>query len=223
MEMVPLDPGKANRDVLEQVDQLGSICHAEVNQLEPYRSFQETAAFLRLPPAAEPRWHWLALAGREVAEFAQLAARKRSFVGNITILARPQSRRLGVGRALFDVIALRASKEAGRGVIAHHATAAGAAFVARLGAVDTRRDIRSVLSLTDADLEVDPVPGYTLETWSDSDTRRAHRVVRGSPPRDQRRTSRERRRMARLGRLGDSRPRTGPQAARTANPSHRRS
>jgi hypothetical protein len=47
-----------------------------------------------------------------------------------------------------------------------HATPAGAAFAARLGAVESRRDIRSVLALADAALTSDVVDGYRLASWN---------------------------------------------------------
>lgn len=164
--VAPFDPNRADGDVLEQVHRLGLLCHDEANRSEPHRSLEETKAFLRYPPAGEPRWHWVAVKDGEVVGFAQLAAAERSVVGNVTILVHPQARRHGVGHALFDLVARQAARADRRTLVGHHATTAGAAFAASLGAVDTRRDVRSILRLAEANLEVQPVPGYALESWN---------------------------------------------------------
>jgi GNAT superfamily N-acetyltransferase len=143
-----------------------SGCHAEANQLEPYRSVGETFGYLRHAPSAEPRWYWAASMRGEIVGFAQVGLPPASQVGELTVVVRPSARLCGCGRALFDA-AMDRAREAGCGtLISTHSTAQGAAFARRVGAVDTRRDVRSVLRLADADLMAPAVEGYRLRSWN---------------------------------------------------------
>jgi GNAT superfamily N-acetyltransferase len=165
MRVSSLDPDSAADDVLERVHDILRLCHAEANQLEPYRSAAETMGYLRHSPSAEPRWYWTASLGDEMAGFAQVGLLPASQVGELTVVVLPESRGRGCGRALFGAATDRA-RHAGYGaLIATHSTPEGAAFARRVGAVDTRRDVRSVLRLADADLTAPPVEGYRLRSW----------------------------------------------------------
>jgi GNAT superfamily N-acetyltransferase len=151
---------------LSRVHEISARCHAEANRLEPYWSVGDTEAFLRHPPSLEPRPCSTARAGGDVVGFAQLALLPDSPLGFASILVDPDARGRGAGRALFDAV-LEAARAGGRTtLLGAHATPAGAAFATRLGAVESRRDIRSVLVLAEADLEVDAIDGYRLVSWN---------------------------------------------------------
>ena len=166
MPVSGLDPGSASDDTLERVHDVARCCHAEANQLEPYRSVAETMAYLRHPPSAEPRWYWTASLGGEVVGFAQVGLLPASQVGELAVLVHPQARGRGCGHAVFEVAMDRARAEGCGTLISTHATPEGAAFARRVGAVDTRRDVRSVVRLADADLTAPAVEGYRLRSWN---------------------------------------------------------
>ena len=71
---------------------------------------------------------------------------------------------MGTARGLLE----RATEAAGglgaRELIGSHATEAGSRFTARAGAVDSQREIRSLLRLP-AEGSAAAVPGYELESW----------------------------------------------------------
>ncbi|MGN6379991.1 MAG: GNAT family N-acetyltransferase [Gaiellales bacterium] len=164
MHVASLDPGQASDEVLDRVHEVAARCHAEANRLQPYRSPSETRQYLRHPPASEPRWYWTALLDGEIAGFGQLGLPPSSTVGELTVLVRPEMRGRGCGRALLDAAMGRARSRC-EALIATHATPAGAAFARRVGAVDTRRDVSSVLRLAEAELDAPEVDGYRLRGW----------------------------------------------------------
>ena len=166
MEVARLEPERMTGSELSQVHEIGARCHAEANRLEPYRAVADTEAFLRHPPALEPRLYWTARAGGGVVGFAQLAFLPGSPLGVASILVDPDARRGGAGHALFDAVRDAARANGRTTLLGAHATLEGAAFATSLGAVETRRDIRSVLVLAEADLDTDAVDGYRLASWN---------------------------------------------------------
>jgi GNAT superfamily N-acetyltransferase len=157
----PLDAWKASDADLFTVHELLAAAHAEANPVEPYRSFEDTAAFLRHPPATEPRRYWLA--GEE--GFAELAVPHESAAGKVQVVVRGAARRRGLGSALLAVVREEAGRLGCRTIMARHATPSGAAFAAAVGGVDTRPELRSLLRLSDAELESQAPHGYRLQSW----------------------------------------------------------
>ena len=78
----------------------------------------------------------------------------------------PDARRRGAGTALFAAVLEDATASGRTALLGRHSTPAGAGFAARLGAVESRRDIRSALVLADADLDCGAVDGYRLASWN---------------------------------------------------------
>jgi GNAT superfamily N-acetyltransferase len=151
---------------LSQVHQIGERCHAEENRLEPFWPATDLGAFLRHPPSSEPRHHWTARLGGDAVGFAQLSLPADSPLGFASILVHPGARRRGAGTALFAAVLEDASASGRTALVGRHSTPAGAGFAARLGAVESRRDIRSALVLADADLGCRAVDGYRLASWN---------------------------------------------------------
>jgi mycothiol synthase len=161
-----LHPDSAAPAALEQVHELCRACHSEVNQMEPYRSLDETIGFLRHPPAAARRAYWVVRLAGQAVGFAQLSAAADSPVGDGAVMVHPEARRRGCGRALFGELAGHAAAAGCTTVAGGYATEAGGRFAGLLGAVPTRVDIRSVLMLADARLDAGPVAGYRLVSWN---------------------------------------------------------
>lgn len=166
MEVARLEPERITETEVARVHEISARCHAEANRLEPYWSIADTEAFLRHPPSFEPRPYWTAGVEGEVVGFAQLALLPGSPLGVASVLVLPDARGRGAGRALFDAVREEATANGRTTLLGAHATPAGAAFAARLGAVESRRDIRSVLVLADADLGADGADRYRLASWN---------------------------------------------------------
>ena len=147
------------------VHRIMAACHGESNAREPYRSLADAEAFLRHPPAVEPRWYWLAEHGGKPVGFAQLALANGSPVGRVEILVHPTARRQGVGRALLAAVVTGAGQRACTALVGSHATGAGAQFAVAGGAVDGRVDVRSLLALAGYEPAAWLVDGYRLRGW----------------------------------------------------------
>jgi GNAT superfamily N-acetyltransferase len=147
MAVRSLNRSALSADDLAAIYEVMVQCHAEANAEEPYRSLAETEAYLRHPPGFEPRHYWLAERGGECQGFAQLGAVDGSPAGSAEILVRPDARRQGNGRELLAVVREQARLLGCRILIGSHGTAPGASFAAWARAVDTRRDVRSLLRL----------------------------------------------------------------------------
>ena len=147
------------------VHRIMAACHGESNLREPYRSLADAEAYLRHPPAVEPRWYWLAEHGGEPVGFAQLALANGSPVGRVEILVHPTARRQGVGRALLAAVVAGARQRACTALVGSHATGAGAEFAVAAGAVDGRVDVRSLLALARYEPTAWLVDGYRLCGW----------------------------------------------------------
>jgi GNAT superfamily N-acetyltransferase len=162
MAVRPLDPSSA--EDVAAAHEIMRVCHAEANPEEPYRSLDETSGFLRHPPTSEQRLAWLAEHHGDRCGFALLGALGGSALGTVELLVRPDARREGHGRMLLAAVREQA-RELGRSLLTGAWTAeAGAAFAASVGAVDARRDVRSLLRLPCATAPPQ-APGYTLRSW----------------------------------------------------------
>jgi GNAT superfamily N-acetyltransferase len=151
--------------VLAAIYRVMLFSHEEVNRAEPYRTVAETGAYLHHPPAFEPRSYWYFEEAGEPVGFAQLGIVEGSATGEVEILVRPDARGRGYGTALLEAVCARAQASGCDMIIGSHATAAGAAFGARAKAVETRRDVRSLLRLPLREQAVSPVAGYGLRSW----------------------------------------------------------
>jgi mycothiol synthase len=157
------DPSAVPAELMQGVHDVMARCHAEANAEEPYRSQADTAAYLRHPPEAEARFHWIAEAGGACAGFAELRVHG-SPTAHADILVHPDARLRGHGKALLDAVGAQARLRGATALIGRHATDAGARFAAAAGAVDSQRWIRSLLRLPLA-AETQPVGGYTVRSW----------------------------------------------------------
>jgi mycothiol synthase len=150
----------------EELHELMARCHAEANAEEPYRSRVDTEAYLRHPPTVEARDYWIAESSSECVGFAQLGVLHGSPSGHVEILVRPEARRQGHGTALLETVLSQARLRGARVLIGSHATEPGSRFAAAVGAVDSKRAIRSLVRLPLAkDVGARPVDGYTVQTW----------------------------------------------------------
>lgn len=153
-------------DVLA-VHAIERACAPELHPGEPGRSTEEAVAYLTNPPRGQVRRHWLAESEGRVVGAASLSAYALTFV-SAHVLVAPEERRRGVGTALLDCVRDAARDEGVRSFFGHHANDAGAAFAARVGAVDDQRDVRSVLELRSASLPDPSLPaGWVLRSWTD--------------------------------------------------------
>ncbi len=82
------------------------------------------------------------------------------------LLVDPKSRRQGIGTALLESVVARCREVGVETLRGEHLTPTGAAFAARLGAVDQQRVVRSLLDLRATVLpEPSPPDGFRLLTW----------------------------------------------------------
>jgi GNAT superfamily N-acetyltransferase len=155
-----VDARTAPDEVLARFHELEAASHDELMPGEPLRSVEDVIAFYRHQPGTHTSCHWVAPGGGAslfvhgpTAAFVQL-------------LVDPEQRRQGIGTALFQRV-LERSRELGvEALRGHHTTVAGAAFAARLGAVEQQRVARSLLDLRTAELPEPQVPdGFDVVTW----------------------------------------------------------
>jgi mycothiol synthase len=149
---------------LGRVYDLMRLVHSEESPGEPYRTQAETEAFLRNPPASDLREHWVAEDGTGVVGFAQLAGARESPSLRAEVQVHPDARHHGHGTRLLEQVVEAARRRGAAEVIGVHATEAGSRFAIRASAVDSQREVRSVLRLP-AKGSTAPVAGYELETW----------------------------------------------------------
>jgi mycothiol synthase len=156
-----LDPVTGDLDGVYEVIRL---CHEEENAVEPPRTRAEVESFMQHPPTSDIRGYWIAEDGGGVTGFAQLAGERESPVVRVQVLVHPDPRRRGHGTRLLERVIEAARGLGARELIGSHATEAGSRFAARSGAVDSQREIRSLLRLP-AEGSAAAVPGYELESW----------------------------------------------------------
>ncbi len=162
MAVREIDARTAPEADLLAIHALEKACLPELIPGEPSRSAEEAVAYYRHPPSSLTRLTWLF----DDAGVANLGLHGPGAVF-AEVLVAPSARRRGIGTALLDAMLARARELKLARVHGHHATAAGAAFAARAGAVDGQRDVRSLLRLAEADLpEPTLPPGWSLVTWA---------------------------------------------------------
>src|ERR1043166_2635882 len=166
MAVRPLDASAFTAGLMRRVYDVMARCHDEANAEEPYRSPADAEAFLRHPPAIEARDYWIAESGGDCVGFAQLGILHGSPIGHVEILVRPDARRRGQGTALLETVRRQARVRGARVLIGNHAAEPGPRFAAAVGAVHSKRAIRSLVRLPLAeDIRARPVDGYTVQTW----------------------------------------------------------
>jgi len=147
---------------LHEVEQ---VCMPELFPGERGQSAEEAIAFIRNAPSGQPRRRWLAELDERAVATAALYVHAPSFV-YAQVLVRPESRRRGIGSALLDTLRDATRAHGLRSFFGHHATEAGAAFAAHVGAIDDQRDVRALLELRSAGLPTPVVPdGWVLRSW----------------------------------------------------------
>jgi GNAT superfamily N-acetyltransferase len=149
---------------LDSVYEAMRLCHAEENPAEPYRTREEIESFLRHPSASDLRDYRIAEDGGTVVGFAQLAGDRESPVLRVEVLVHPDARRRGHGTMLLESVIEAARLRGARELTGAHATEAGSRFAATVGAVDSLREVRSLLRLPVRGSTA-PVDGYELESW----------------------------------------------------------
>jgi GNAT superfamily N-acetyltransferase len=155
-----IDARVASDDVLARFYALELACHDVLNPGEPIRSRHEAIAFYRYQPTTHTSCHWLADGG---GASLYVHGPRAAF---LHLLVAPGVRRRGIGRVLLDQVLRRARELDVQALRGSYATAAGAAFAARLGAMAETRVVRSVLDLPGAELPEPRVPtGFRLLTW----------------------------------------------------------
>jgi GNAT superfamily N-acetyltransferase len=160
MDIQEVDARSAPDDVLARFHELEIASHEELNPGHPPRSLDEAIAFHRYLPETQTSCHWLADGG--MAEL-HVHGPTAAFV---YLLVDPARRRHGLGTALLERALARCRELGVEALRSVHATVAGAAFSAAVGAVDEQRIVRSLLDLRAAALP-EPVPpeGFRLLTW----------------------------------------------------------
>ncbi len=160
MAIEEIDARTAPDDVLARFHNVELVCHEELNSGDPWRTRDEGIAFHRFLPETTTIAHWLADGGVAVLWMTTPTA---TFC---EVLVHPERRRQGLGTALLDRVVERCRELGVVTLRGEHMTTAGAAFAARVGAVDEQRIVRSSLDLRSAELPEPPVPdGFRLVNW----------------------------------------------------------
>jgi GNAT superfamily N-acetyltransferase len=160
MSVEEVDTRTASDDVLERFHALEVACHEELQSEEPWRDRDEAIAYHRHQPETLTTCHWLADGGMAALYVHGPTA---TFV---ELLVDPESRRQGIGTALLESVVARCREIGVETLRGEHLTPAGAAFAARLGAVDQQRVVRSLLDLHATVLPEPSAPdGFKLLTW----------------------------------------------------------
>jgi GNAT superfamily N-acetyltransferase/predicted GNAT family acetyltransferase len=155
-----VDARSASDDVLARFHAIELACHEDLDPGYPARSVDEVIAFYRHLPTTQTSCHWLADGGTAAVNVHGPTA---TF---LELLVEPDSRRRGLGTALLERALARCRELGVEALRSVHATAAGAAFAAAMGAVDEQRIVRSILDLRAAELpEPDPPESFRLVTW----------------------------------------------------------
>jgi GNAT superfamily N-acetyltransferase len=164
MTVLILDLATATADVLDGVFEVWRLCQIEETPDEPPRTRAEMEGFLRHPPASDARDYWVAEDRGGVVGFARLIGVRGSPVLNGDVLVHPDARRRAHGTRLLEQVVEAARRRGARQLVGSHAIEAGSRFAARAGAVDSQREVRSLLRLP-AGGTAAPVEGYELESW----------------------------------------------------------
>jgi GNAT superfamily N-acetyltransferase len=160
VDIQEVDARSASDDVLARFHAIELACHEDLDPGYPARSVDEVIAFYRHLPTTQTSCHWLADGGTAAVNVYGPTA---TF---LELLVEPDSRRRGLGTALLERALARCRELGVEALRSVHATAAGAAFAAAMGAVDEQRIVRSILDLRAAELpEPDPPESFRLVTW----------------------------------------------------------
>jgi ribosomal protein S18 acetylase RimI-like enzyme len=155
-EIAEFDARSASDERFQQVHEVLAACHMEIARREPYRTAAETRGYLLHPPDSDERSQWIGLVDGVVVGVAQLSLLRGSSAGHLQLL----------GRSLLEAVIIHAQDARLKSLSGRHATPEGSRFAARSGFVDGHRYVRSTLDLVDAEVGVDPVPGFTLQRWN---------------------------------------------------------
>lgn len=148
---------EAPDDVLSAVHRLEAACQRVDSPAEPTRSASDVAGWFRSPPPDETRSLWLlSMAGTRLPMGVAWLTCQANATAVARVVVDPMHRRIGVGRALLDLVR-GAALDAGMRVITGTTTdpAVRDLFVLR-GATRGHVQVRQVLDLTKA-----PRRGFT--------------------------------------------------------------
>jgi len=156
----PVDAKTAPDSILERFAEIEHATWDDERPGEPPRTRDEIVALIRHQPSSHLSLHWLADGG---AAHLAVHGPQAAFV---ELRVVPDRRRTGIGTALLEAVVEGARAAGARALHGHHASAAGAAFAARVGSVDGQRVVRSVLDLRGSTLPPPRVPeGWRLAAW----------------------------------------------------------
>jgi GNAT superfamily N-acetyltransferase len=158
-----VDGTSAPDDLLGALATTEAEATADLRGAEP-ASVERQIGRYRNPGNAVYR-HWLAFDDGEPAGVGTFEEHGPTFFyGSVSV--KPAYRRRGIGSALYAHLLAAARERNAPSFFGHHATEAGAAFARNVGGVDGSPDLRSVLSLREAELPEAAAPeGIELRTW----------------------------------------------------------
>ena len=160
MHVEEIDARTAPDETLLAIHSVEEACTWE----RPYRDPSLSLAYYRYWPDGLRR-RFVAWEGDEAIGTAVLMVPSPTFA-TADVLVRPDARRRGAGRALFDAVVAAAREAGAASFFGHHWESAGAAFARAVGAVDDQRDVAAELRLRDAVLPEPQVPdGWRLVSW----------------------------------------------------------
>lgn len=161
MEIEEIDARTAPDSVLARFYEIELACHEALDSGEPARGRDEAIAFHRFQPTSHTSCWWLADGG---SASLYVHGPQAAFVHP---LVDPAARRQGIGTALLGQVVERCRELGVEALRGDHASPAGAAFAARVGAVDEQRVVRSMLDVRTAELPEPQAPdGWALLTWT---------------------------------------------------------
>lgn len=164
MDIREVDGTSAPDDVLAVYAATEAEAGADLRGAEPPSQIDVKIGRYRNPGDAVFR-RWIAYDGDEALGIASFEVHGPTFFYG-TVKVRRAHRRRGIGAALCEHVLAAAREHDARSFFGHHGSDAGAAFAKSVGAVDGSPDVKSVLSLRDADLRETPVPeGIELRSW----------------------------------------------------------
>ncbi|HST18302.1 MAG TPA: GNAT family N-acetyltransferase [Gaiellaceae bacterium] len=133
--------------MLERVHGVLAACHEEASPRVPFQTEAETIGYLRFPVSLRRP---MVLVDADVDGVARLGLAAAS--GWLTLAVRPGARGRGLGGALFAAIRECARAQGCTSLAGRYAGPEGAAFARRVGALDTRVDVTSLLELAAASI-----------------------------------------------------------------------
>lgn len=160
MHVEEIDARTAPDETLLAIHAVEEACTWE----RPFREPSLSVAYYRFWSDGLRR-RFIAWEGDEAVGTAVLMVPSPTFA-MADVLVRPDARRRGAGRALFDAVAAAAREAGAASFFGHHWESDGAAFARSVGAVDDQRDVAAELRLRDAVLPEPQVPdGWRLVSW----------------------------------------------------------